>query len=122
MQSKRLSPQTSSRLAQRARRMRLAPTWSEAALWRALSGRKLGVQVRRQVVVGRYIVDFAVQSARVVIEVDGGCHQRRLAADARRDRALRRAGWRVLRLEAELVCQRLPEALAKIREALGDTG
>ena len=42
--------------------------------------------------------------------------------DKRRDRDLARLGWRVLRLEAGLVVHRLPEAVARIRQALGARG
>jgi very-short-patch-repair endonuclease len=55
----------------------------------------------------------------LVVEVDGGYHERRSAADARRERALVRLGYRVLRLEAELVMKDLPAAVALVREALG---
>ncbi len=104
-------------LEERARRMRCAPTWSEAALWRLISARKLGVSFRRQVVVGgRYIADLAA----------GGYHGRRAVADARRDRVLRREGWplggslrsRVLRLSEELVIRSPSEAVAAVRSAL----
>jgi very-short-patch-repair endonuclease len=98
--------------------MRAAPTRSEAALWQELRARKLGVEVRRQVVLGDYIADFVVPSARLVIEVDGACHAARRVADARRDRRLRRLGCRVLRLEAELVLRALPVALERVRDAL----
>ncbi|MBE7479393.1 MAG: DUF559 domain-containing protein [Polyangiaceae bacterium] len=106
-------------LSQRAAEMRAAPTRSDAALWQALRAKKLGVEVRRQVVLGNYIADFVVPSARLVIEVDGGYHCRRVAADARRERALRRLGYRVLRLDAQLVLGALPEALLQVRQALG---
>jgi very-short-patch-repair endonuclease len=47
-------------------------TPSELRLWSALSGRKLGVQFRREVpLAGRYIVDFCAPSRRLVVEVDG---------------------------------------------------
>ncbi len=110
----------SSLLAERARGMRFSLTDSESALWRALSGRKvLGVQFRRQVpLAGRFIADFAAPRAKLVVEVDGGWHRGRERADARRDRVLARLGWRVLRLDAELVLRDLPEALARIRGAL----
>lgn len=49
----------------------------------------------------------------------GSFHARRAAADARRDRKLRRWGYRVLRLEAALVLRDLPEALRRVGEALG---
>jgi very-short-patch-repair endonuclease len=38
--------------------------------------------------------DFVAPSVRLVIEVDGGYHADRAAADARRDRALGRFGFR----------------------------
>jgi very-short-patch-repair endonuclease len=98
--------------------MRWAPTPSEARLWEALRGRQLGALFRRQVGIGSYIADFCAQEARLVVEVDGGCHVARERADARRDRALGRAGYRVLRVEAELVHRDLAGVLARLRAAL----
>ncbi len=106
-------------LAARAAAMRVAPTASEAALWRVLRAHQLGVEVRRQVVNGGLIADFVVPCVRLVIEVDGSAHRAHRAADARRDRKLAKLGYRVLRLEAELVERALPVALARVREALG---
>jgi very-short-patch-repair endonuclease len=103
---------------QRAIAMRAAPTASEERLWALLRGNQLGVWFRRQVPLGRFVADFAAPAARLVVEVDGGYHARRWAADARRDRALSRLGYRVLRLEASLVLQRPLEAAARVREAL----
>ena len=98
--------------------MRGNPTTSEAALWREISGCRLGVAFRRQVRVGRYIADFMAPSVRLIVEVDGGYHGRRFAADARRDRDLRRLGYTVLHLEAEVVEQCLAVAVARVREAV----
>jgi very-short-patch-repair endonuclease len=83
--------------------MRSAPTLSEAKLWAELAGSKLGVAFRRQVVVGDAIVDFLAPSRRLIIEVDGIHHTHRQRADARRDARLQAAGYRVVRLEVELV-------------------
>ncbi len=105
-------------LSARARAMRSAPTTTEALLWQALSGSQLGIGFRRQLVIGRFIVDFAAPAARLVVEVDGGYHRERARADARRDRELGRLGWRVLRLPAELVRDRLGDAVAAVRAAL----
>ena len=102
-----------------ARCMRGHPTPSELCLWRALSGSRLGVAFRRQVIIGEYIVDFAAAKARLVLEVDGGYHQISARADARRDRTLERAGYRVLRLPAALVVGDLAMAVAQIRAAIG---
>ena len=66
---------------------------------------------------GRFIADFYAPSQRLVLEVDGVYHAER-ARDARRDAALVRAGYRILRLEASLVNSDIEGALGLIREAL----
>jgi very-short-patch-repair endonuclease len=106
------------RLAAHASQMRACPTRSERRLWQSLRSRGLGAQFRRQAPVACYIVDFLAPQPRLVVEVDGGYHQWRQRADARRDQALHRAGYRVLRLEEQLVMQQLPVALERIRVAL----
>ena len=105
-------------LALHAHTMRQAPTDSEARLWRALRSSQLGVAFRRQVPLLGFILDFYAPSARLIVEVDGGYHAGRVAADARRDRKLIRAGYRVVRLPAELVMRDLPAALLAVRRAL----
>jgi len=117
-------PQNSARsalLEERARVMR-APTLSEARLWSQLAGRRLGVAFRRQVVIGQYIVDFLAPAPRLVVEVDGAYHARRSRVDARRDARLKVLGYRVLRLEAELVMRELAVALEHIEVALRGGG
>jgi very-short-patch-repair endonuclease len=106
------------RLAVFAHQQRFAPTWSERLLWERLRGGRLGVGFRRQVVVGEHIVDFAAPAVRLVVEVDGGCHETRARADARRDRALEQLGWRVLRLPAEMVVQEMDAAVALVAQAV----
>jgi very-short-patch-repair endonuclease len=103
-----------------ARSMRQEPTSSERLLWAELSGGNLGVWFRRQVVVGASIVDFMAPARKLVVEVDGGYHAdaRRRRADARRDKRLERAGYRVLRLPGELVISNLPQAVEQVRAAL----
>ena len=109
----------SSLLVERARRLLHAPTASEERLWQALRGAELPVSFKRQVVLcQRFIVDLFAPSVGLVVEVDGSSHAQRRSADARRDRALQRAGYHVLRLEAELVMRALPAAVACISEAV----
>lgn len=110
----------SSLLAERAAGMRAGPSWPERVLWSALRARQLeGVQFRRQVVIaGRFIADFAAPARRLVVEVDGEQHAASRARDARRDRVLERAGWRVLHLEAALVTRELARAVELVRAAL----
>lgn len=114
------SPPSQARLTEHARSMLASPTASEEHLWKlGLSARKLGVTFRRQVPLGgRYIADFYCASERLVVELDGGHHQGRAEADARRDRAFRKLGYRVVRLEVELVLRDLPRAVELVREAI----
>ena len=115
----RLSAHRRSVIESHARVMRHSPTPSEDLLWRcALSGRKLGVLFRRQYRVGRFVADFAAPEVLLVVEVDGLWHASRCTADARRDRALARAGWRVLRLPAELVERDVGVAVGLVRREL----
>ena len=107
-----------SELAVRAIGIRCRPTASESLLWQALRRHQLGCEIRRQVPLGRFVADFLVPQAHVVIEVDGPYHSRRRSADARRDAWLGRAGYRVLRLEAEQVEHQLPAAIERIRAEL----
>ena len=91
---------------------------ARALLWSALSGSRVGVAFRRQVVLGNAIVDFFAPSVRLVVEVDGAHHRLRRTADARRDRELRRFGCVVLRLDAQLVLRELARAVELIRSAV----
>jgi very-short-patch-repair endonuclease len=102
-----------------ARQHRCSPTESEARLWSALNARQLGISFRRQVpLAGCFIADFCAPSIGLIVEVDGPIHARRPGPDARRDLKLRRAGFRVVRVSAELVLRDLPAALAHVRAAL----
>jgi very-short-patch-repair endonuclease len=105
-------------LKQRARVMRHSPTESEAALWRLLKGRQLGVSFKRQVPLLGYIVDFYASEVKLVVDVDGGYHAERVALDAKRQRRLERAGYRVVRVESETVLQQPATALASVQEWL----
>jgi type I restriction enzyme R subunit len=106
-------------LSQRAAQMRHAPTASEARSFEALRGRRLGVTFRRQVpLLGRFIVDLYASEVKLIVEIDGGYHAEREAKDAHRERALERAGYTVLRLDAELVMPDVAAAVARVAAAI----
>ncbi|MFZ5890011.1 MAG: endonuclease domain-containing protein [Myxococcota bacterium] len=101
-----------------ARQHRSWLTESEARLWSALNAGQLGVSFRRQVVIGKFIAEFCAPAAKLVVEVDGAWHARRKRVDARRDRKLARPGYRVVRVDAELVLRDVAAAVAQVRAAL----
>ena len=105
-------------IEERAWAMRHAPTPSEVALWRYLSGKQLGVAFKRQQRIGKYIVDFVAPAVKLVVGVDGGYHAARAAADARRDRFLLKLGYSVLHVDAQEVLQSAPQVAEAIREAV----
>jgi very-short-patch-repair endonuclease len=110
-------------LAARAHALREFATVSERRLWLGLSAGKAGASFRRQVVLGgRYVADFYAPALRLVVEVDGSVHQCTRCADARREERLRRLGYVVLRLDAELVMRDLPAAVARVREEVERLG
>ena len=74
----------------------------------------LTIPARRQVVIGRYIVDYLLLQQSAIIEVDGPIHADQVEYDRRRDRWLSSYGWRVIRVPNEQVSH------ARIRVALQD--
>ncbi|MDP1748825.1 MAG: DUF559 domain-containing protein [Reyranella sp.] len=78
--------------------MRRSPTEAERVRWTLLKARRLsGWRFRRQVPIGRYVVDFACLSAKLVIELDGSQHVEAAAYDRERTVFLEGMGFRVLR-------------------------
>src|SRR5262245_58991842 len=81
-----------------ARRLRRDQTDAECALWFRLRDRRLrGLKFRRQVPINNYIVDFCCESARLIIELDGGQHGAQVEADRVRTTVLEKQGYLVLR-------------------------
>ncbi|HVI32831.1 endonuclease domain-containing protein [Phenylobacterium sp.] len=103
----------------RARGMRRRMNGAEQRLWGEL--RKLDVNFRRQAPIGRYFADFPAHGRKLVIEVDGGVHERIAdvaARDAERQRWLEGEGYRVLRFSDRQVYDDVHTVIDAIREAL----
>src|SRR5258708_11003489 len=81
-----------------ARYLRRQQTVSEFTLWRILRGRQfVGLKFRRQQPIGPFIADFYCPRAKLIIELDGGHHQKQVEYDESRTLYLERQGYRVLR-------------------------
>ena len=82
----------------RARSLRRKSTDAEIILWQHLrDSRLLGYKFRRQVPIGKYIVDFLCEDKAIIIELDGGQHMERESYDQTRTDWLEAYGFRVLR-------------------------
>ncbi len=94
-------------LTSNARTLRKNMTKEERHLWYDFL-KSLPIMVHRQKVIGRYIVDFYIAEAKLVIELDGSQHyeQKGQQADHIRDRELGTLGIQVLRYSNADVNQR----------------
>ena len=86
------------RLTSNAQKLRRTMTGEERHLWYDFL-KKLPLTVHRQKIIGRYIVDFYIAKAGLVIELDGSQHgeEEALLADQARDQFMREQGLCVLR-------------------------
>jgi very-short-patch-repair endonuclease len=87
-----------SHLTPTAQNLRRKTTEAEKILWKYLRDRQLcSEKVRRQHPIGPYIVDFVFLEKKLIVELDGGQHQMRQAADKKRETWLNCEGYKVLR-------------------------
>jgi very-short-patch-repair endonuclease len=104
-----------------ARSLRRRMTTAEEILWRALRGKRFdNLKFRRQVPLGRYVVDFLCVEHRFILELDGEPHETpdQQDHDALRDAYLSSQGYRILRIKNDIVIGGGDIALDMIRAAL----
>ena len=82
----------------RARTLRQNMADAERRVWQILRSHKMnGYRFRRQVPIGRYIADFVCHEARLIVEIDGGQHDRSSPQEAERSGFMQNEGYRILR-------------------------
>ena len=91
-------------------------TTEEEMVWGAVRGRSLGVPIRRQHPVDRFVLDFYCPAARVAFEIDGDVHD--LLRDADRDLALAERGIAVVRFSDRQVREELFTVLEEMRRCV----
>lgn len=102
----------------KAKELRENMTPAELKLWEALKGNKLGVKFRREHPVLFYIVDFYCHKMKLVVEVDGGYHNKeeQKIKDAERTANLEGIGLQVIRFTNDEVLNNLEAVLLKIKD------
>ena len=94
-------------------------TDAERSIWQILRSCQIdGHRFRRQVPLGRYIADYVCHDARLIIEVDGGQHDRSSPQEVERSRFLQDQGYRILRFWNNEVLSNLDGVHATIAEDL----
>src|SRR6185503_7362405 len=110
-------------LLRNSRELRKNQTPWEYKLWYHLRNKRfLGLKFKRQVRIGKYIVDFCCSEKRIIIELDGGQHGIDLnkSLDEKRDCFLIRQGYRVLHFWNHEFDQNTEEALELLRVLIAD--
>jgi very-short-patch-repair endonuclease len=114
----RVSAMPKSPLKNSARSLRQKMTEAECRLWFLLRDRRLtGAKFRRQYPLGRYIADFYCHEHRLILEADGGQHNKSLR-DEQRDAWLASNGYRVLRFWNDDILGNQEQVLTAIVHAL----
>ena len=107
-------------LSDNAKDLRKNMTPEERQLWYDFL-KLLPLTVNRQKVIGSYIVDFYIHSARLVIEIDGMQHHsvEHLEKDVKRDAYLSSLGITVLRYDNDTVREEFSFVCEDILNRLG---
>jgi 5-methyltetrahydrofolate--homocysteine methyltransferase len=101
-----------------ARALRNVPTDAEKRLWHFLCAQKLrGRKFRRQAAVGRYVVDFACFTDKLIVELDGPQYldPEAVEHDKRRTTWLAARGFHIIRFRN----QELDENIGAVVDAIG---
>ena len=107
------------KLTHNAQKLRREMTKQERHLWYDFL-KKLPVNINRQKVFGKYILDFYCSKAKVAIELDGSQHyeEKGMESDKERDLYLKEHGITVLRYSNYEVDQKFEGVCADIWEHL----
>ena len=114
------SPDRYGVLKEFARHNRREMTESETILWNALRKEIKSCKFRRQHPIGDYIADFFCLTNRLIIEVDGGYHDKpeQQIADQWRTEFLEKKGYHVVRFNNEEVNTHIGDVIRKIKEEI----
>ena len=81
-----------------AKNLRQRQTDAENTMWYYLRDSRFNnIKFRRQVPIGKYIVDFVCLKSKLVIELDGGQHIDNAEYDSKRTEYLQSLGYTVIR-------------------------
>ncbi len=107
-------------LFRRAEELRKFPTQEEEIIWVFLKGNQSGLRFRRQHPLLFYIVDFYCHQIKLVIEIDGGIHNKPNVKinDAIRQNEIEALGIKVIRFTNQQVLQTPEIILVSIMDTI----
>ena len=103
-----------------AERLRRDMTDTEKIIWDRVCKNQLGVRIRRQHPIWKFIADFYCHEVKLVIEIDGGIHLRseNKEYDISRDIILKEFKIEILRLTNDEVINEPDLVIEKIRRTI----
>ncbi|MFN8322587.1 MAG: endonuclease domain-containing protein [Chitinophagales bacterium] len=103
-----------------ARMLRNNMTAAEKKLWLRLQKNKMGVRIKPQHPIARFVVDFYCHRAMLVIEIDGTSHFSEQAnnSDLLRTNELQQFGLRVIRFTNEQVAKDIDGVVIEIHRQI----
>ena len=108
-----------------AERLRRDMTITEKMIWEKVSDKQLGVRIRRQHPIWKFIADFYCHEVKLVIEIDGGIHLRseNKEYDISRDIILKEFQIEILRFtndevmkDTNLVIEKIKSTIEKLKQ------
>ena len=99
----------------KAKQLRDRMTPAESILWEKLRNKQIcGVRFRRQHPIETFIVDFYCHATKLVIEIDGGIHNKTKIYDAMRTEEIEKYDIFVLRYTNEEITSNLDKVITEI--------
>lgn len=105
-------------LKERSESHRNNPTEAERIAWELLRANKADFHIRRQHIIGSYIVDFVNIKTKTVIEIDGDIHDYQKEEDTQRTNWLEEKGFEVIRFKNEKVIGDPDGFIKEVKSAL----
>lgn len=107
---------------QRAEELRNRMTPAEEHMWNSIRINEWQLKFRRQHPIANYVVDFYCHAIKLVIELDGGIHEKEEVKiyDAEREQHLKELGLTVLRFKNEQVFQNKEQVFEAIAKVISD--
>ena len=104
-----------------ARELRKNMTPQERKLWNIIKNRQFyGYRFRRQFPIGCYIVDFVCREKKIIIEIDGGQHNKPESIDNDKIRTefLNNLGYKVIRFWNNEIYENIDGVLLKLKKEI----
>ena len=95
-------------------------TEAEKIVWERLCKNQLGVRIRRQHPIYKYIADYYCHELKLVIEIDGGIHlsKENREYDINRDITLNEFGIQIIRFTNEEVINNIDKIIEEIKKKI----